>query len=494
MVNDPLDNLLRTASEDLRAETDSLIPPEFEPRGQKGKIAVLSTAVLLLVGGALALNSRQSQVQAVEGATTAGPAGESVTTTTPLELTTTTLRPNLDSDSSAPDQDQESSDGDPDGQSSGPALPGPVDVGSLRTDRDPVGLAEPQSVEPGEVFVDPVFGTEVLRLTDAAPGSTMAPGMVGTQVFNADSSLFVIHDSAADELVLYRTDDLTEVRRLALSGGGQTNFFWHPSAPDRLVHVGPGSAEIVERSVVDDQETILASPACDLLRFRTLFGADKRTDFAGFLCDRGEETYRGYLNMESGELVVAERPLTGQARPPIAADPDGTTFVAIEDTQIVVLDASLNPTPISPLPISAKAVAFTVDPTSGRTVLIATDYDSTDAALAAAFDLSSGQRTNVVAESEGDGYPPNGMRMSSASAQDLIAVAGRGDRDRALDGELLLLDRSGTVYRLAHHAMVGGDFGDLDDALVKLSPDQSLMLFTSNLGGDSIDTFVIRIG
>ncbi len=491
-MNDPLDDLLRTASDDLRSETDTLTPPDFEPRGQVGRVAGVSAVlvVLALVGGAVLLNRGDESVQAVDGVTAAEP-HTNVTTETPTE---TTAPPQSTTSTSPEPSTSEPTDTEPESSAvESDRLPTAVDVGSLRTDREPVGLAGPSTVEPGAVYTDPVFGTEVLRLTDAAPGSTIVPGLVGTQVFNADGSLFILNDSSTEELILYRSEDLTEVRRLTLSGSDQTNFFWHSSAPDRLVHVGPGGDELVERSVTDDGEEVVASPACDSLQIRNIFGSDAHTDYGGFLCSRAEETFWGYLNMESGQHVVADAPIDGQPRAPLAADPDGTTFVAVENNQVIVLDGSLSPTPISPLPISAKAVAFTVDPATGRTVLVVTDYDSTDAALAAAFDLSTGQRTNIVAESEGDGYPPNGLRMSSASAQDLIAVAGRLDRDRALEGELMLLDRTGTVYRLAHHGMVEGDFGDLDDALVKLSPDQSVLLFTSNLGGDAVDTFVIRL-
>ncbi len=473
-MNEDLDALLRTASDDLRVEAGHLNAPEFEPRPPVGRVAAVTLAIACIVGGAFALGIQGGQGQTVE------PADVTPDTTASVEA--------------EPEAEQtDSIITGLEGLPPVPELPAAVDLGAARTDRATVGLPEPLSVAAGESLTDPLFGTEMVRLTDGPSGSTITPGLAGTQVFNADSSLFLLYDSSAGNLILYRTADLNPVRRISLNSRDQHDFVWHPTDPDALFYTDRESNTIVQRSVSTDDEEVVLTAACDAIQFASYGRVDAQTGNPGFICQRGADSFWSVFNVTERSIVVAVEPISGLARSPISIGGGLGSFVVVEDEQILILDTELAPTEASPVDIAAKAIAMMVDETTGGPVLVVTDYNSDDAAMAAVIDPLTGDRRNLVSESLGDLFPPNGIRMSSGSGQGLVAVAGRGDRDRALDGELMLLDPSGLVIRLAHHRMEAGDFGDLNDAIVKLSPDQSVLLFSSNLGGDSIDTFAIRL-
>ncbi|MGB3733534.1 MAG: hypothetical protein WA964_01160 [Ilumatobacter sp.] len=106
-------------------------------------------------------------------------------------------------------------------------------------------------------------------------------------------------------------------------------------------------------------------------------------------------------------------------------------------------------------------------------MLVATVFDDLDGDVtgtAVEVDLGTGMQRVITGESTGYPYPPTGTTM--------------GIVDVATDA----------TFRLAHHRMIDADeFGNWSTPYVAVSPDGTTVAFSSNFGGDAVDTYLISI-
>jgi hypothetical protein len=114
-------------------------------------------------------------------------------------------------------------------------------------------LAKPAA---GSSIQDPVFGTTICRLTDAAaagqPG--LCPLYAKRQAWNADESLLLI-TSGDGSIALH--DGTTYQFKRALDGVGGDDVFWHPTATN-LVLYNPQNC-LYAHDVFTDQETLVCA-------------------------------------------------------------------------------------------------------------------------------------------------------------------------------------------------------------------------------------------
>ena len=100
----------------------------------------------------------------------------------------------------------------------------------------------------GEKFVDPTFGTEILRVTDRGDAEQATHAYSLWSAFNCTNTRFIVHLSNAD-WTLYDFEPgafaSKKVRRVCCPPGGATlnleNSMWHPTDPDTLYALEPSS-------------------------------------------------------------------------------------------------------------------------------------------------------------------------------------------------------------------------------------------------------------
>ncbi|MBI3950263.1 MAG: hypothetical protein HY314_07400 [Acidobacteria bacterium] len=98
-------------------------------------------------------------------------------------------------------------------------------------------LPQPNIPKPsvGSVFADPVFGTSVVRITDArAIGAAgIVPDYSKRQAWNADETLMLLRTGDGNTLLF---DDATYQFKKVLDGVGGEDVFWHPTNPSLVLY------------------------------------------------------------------------------------------------------------------------------------------------------------------------------------------------------------------------------------------------------------------
>jgi len=119
-------------------------------------------------------------------------------------------------------------------------------------------LAQPNIVKPrvGVSFIDPVFNTSLVRLTDARakkiPG--IFPDYSKRQAWNADESLLLLRTGDGNTL-LY--DGATYQFKKSLDEVGGEDVFWHPTNPS-LIYYNPDNTLYSYNVVTDERKKIFA--------------------------------------------------------------------------------------------------------------------------------------------------------------------------------------------------------------------------------------------
>ena len=242
---------------------------------------------------------------------------------------------------------------------------------------------------------------------------------------------------------------------------------------------------------------------CDRADFGDVAGASAgRNPVMVIVCRNGDAA--DWIAYDTATArVVAQRPALALADGSFVAPmtmASGNGFVLIDDESIIVLDAALEPTGVTVDLVVAAATSALDD--EGRDVLVATvftDEDGEDIGTAVEVDLGSGEQQVITGEATGYPYPPTGTTIGVVGGvnSSLVAIATSPDNDAldVLDDEVLLIDiATDTTFRLAHHRMTDADeFGNWSRPFVAVSPTGSSVVFSSNFGGDTVDTYLISL-
>ncbi len=378
--------------------------------------------------------------------------------------------------------------------------------------------AAPQPVSPmprpeiGEFSVEPNFGTSITRVTDSPVGSITAPVSSGTQAFNADGSRLLLYrtrDGVTPQHLVYDLETWTIDAFLDLSAATDIeDIFWDPADPEVLRIVDPEAGTLEEHNVVSGASRVAHTfDGCNSTGFGNTSGTPSaHTSTIVVVCTTATGT-DWIAHDVTTNTDVARRPAiptaSGSFDAPLTL-PSGNGFVLVDDEQIIVLDADLEPTSItSQIIVSSAAVG--ADPVNGNDVLIATVYDGDAVGTVVVVDLATGVQQVVTGGETGYPYPPTSSTMSPA-AGDLpwfVAVTTSpgalspptAKAPEALADEVMLVDiANGVTSRLAHHRMADAEaFDNWAKSYVAVSPDGSTVVFSSNWGGDTVDTFRIEL-
>lgn len=459
-----LDDQLRSASNDVRSEIDRLPTPAFEPPSPTGARIAIIAAIGLLAGGSWWLTR---------------PSDDGEVITTPV------------ADESNESDDAPLDDATPDGAA--------VDAGGIdlvvHADEIPTSDMAPPPID--APVIEPDFGTPIRRITNGNAGEVIQPVFAATQTFNVDGALALLYrtGSGGSGHVVVDTTSGAEVARLDLVGRSDIeNVAWDATDPDHLRFQREN--QIVKLDVRTGVEEVTTVDGCD----RVDNGQSNRsttsgTSRLGLVCHRTDGTMSWIVVDTATGDVIAERP-TDVAEPPVALV-SGEGFVVVDADRALHLDLQLEE--LSTISIEASSWTVAAD-SDGRDVLVATVFGGpTAVGTAVVVDLDSGGIRTVAGPDTDYPYPPSGTHLSTAatSQPNLVAIATNDEVGGVLANEIMLLrldgDRS-TLVRLAHHRSSLDDLGGWPgDAMVAISPDGSTVWFSSDWGGDAIDTYAIDL-
>jgi hypothetical protein len=284
---------------------------------------------------------------------------------------------------------------------------------------------------PGQSLIDPEFGTRIVRITDARRGGVIRPMYSTIPAWNCDESLLLLWDRDTGH-VLY---------------DGHTYGFI------KVLDIDPTDLEHVIWDTTDP--SIIRFPAVELI------GGTPATE----------------------DAVVA------------IPGPSGERFYL----DGVVYDFEMNRVLGLGLRIPEHASIGRLP--NGHDAYFSVQYDTEPNGTLVAFDMTTGKVSVLVGPANGYPYPPAGTHISAVAYRNpsMIAVSIIGfqaDGQSLLDNELLLANTvTGEVARVAHHHSLGrnGDFGYWAEPHVVISPTGTRLLFGSDWGGDSVDTYVAEL-
>ncbi len=522
---DPVHNELVSAGRDLDRNISGNIPP-FKPRSDMpARLAVVGATLAIFGVGAFGFSRiynggeeintdfASEQVEPDFG-DSAGTPEDAGTGEDPLvvdgDITTGGEGSDGDPNDIVTDEDEGDDDATTGSDSSsegeiedtGPVTVAITDTGDLVADkiyRTQTSLDRPTTTE---AVNDEQFGLSVQAVTTAEQGAAIVAPANASPTWSSDGS----------HLILYRTGQ-SPVGHLLLDGNTYQpigmlpikpldvlEIYWDPTDGNRFYYVDSDTFELISFDVSTNVGRPVHQFECDDMSgfgFKRL-SADGRI-FAHNCLVGSQYSYVVY-DLEAGTETRAPAESKDAPQP----TPTSGLFVVNGGGQgTTVLDSSLKK--IRSLPLAEYADSAIIETPDGRDLLVSSAYssDTGDVGNVITVDLASGSTEVVVGTKSGYVYPPSNTAIATSAANSLtviVSIGGTGLASGLLDGELLMVEfgsGSPVVYRLGHHRSANSVDG-LDDYWsrpgVALAPDSQRVLYSSDWGGDRVDSFVIDFG
>ncbi len=393
-------------------------------------------------------------------------------------------------------------------------------------------IAKPELLAP---YLDPAFGSRVIRITGNDYGAVSKPVYSTMQAWNADESLLLLYNTGINgaEHVLHDGQTYEFRQKLDIAPVDIEEIFWSHSEPDVLFYVSSRSAyyaQLIKYSISTDEKESLHD-------FSNYCGSDLPTnggdvqmqslddDLFGFRCRDGD----GHYNMLSYRVSTDEvtiSPLGGgtgwsEWSAPIPAPSgdrfwfQGTTLAMDLFTMEQILDMSNF--------YEHSNVGRTAD---GDDALYQTSFspspngcDGDDwhgVGHLVEHNLESGKCRSIISQAQGYPYTTSSTHVSAQAylAPSLVTVSSIGSDEQltyfdndtlapALLSEVYLADTSKVtnhVCRLAHHrsfgkrAVNGGYAPYFGEPHATISPTGTRIIFGSDwYDSGSVDSYVIEL-
>jgi hypothetical protein len=375
--------------------------------------------------------------------------------------------------------------------------------------------------DPGVFYVDPVFGTCIVRVTDRRADLTPGDRSEGlkneysrVQSFNADGSRLVAYGTDGT-WYLYDAQLLSPIGELPIGVEPR----WDAEDPNLLYYfdetsllrydIRNGERELI-RDFGDDFREL--SPAAVWTRYEGSPSWDGRT-WGLMVQDQDWSTVAFLIYDQQIDQIIAERRLPGGAEvDSVTISPLGTFFLAYFDTYcergalgddrnpcgLMVYDRNLE---------NGRSLVRIIghsDPavdTEGREVLV---YQGIDSDTISMLDLASGEVTELWPIDFS--HTAIGLHFSGRAldAPGWVLVSTHGDDERAytwMDNSVFAVElkAGGRVVRLAHtHSLVdeNQDHDYWAEPHASANRDFTRLIFTSNWGRsgtDAVDMYLIEL-
>ena len=479
-----VDQELRQAANDLRAELQHVTPPPFRPKSELGGRVLLVAATAAVFAIALALFTGAS-----EQVEPADPDPE------PEQID--------NEEDQNPDQNNGQEELDPD---LNPELE-TVEAGPAVTDTQHRAASQLDRPEAGLFSLEPEFETIIAGVTDVIAGGIATPIPGGAPSWNSDGSLLVLYETGELEAahVLYDGVSFERLGPLPISPADIEEIYWDPVQAN-AIYFAQGdqlTRHVVNRGQPEGgvNEVVQTFDGCSLSTPLSQKPISANGQQIGLRCetDDGAE----WIGLDLGTGQATRTAATGPDAPQPTAS--GDRFTVTDDAgTVTVLDSTLTPTGVTfQIDTSLSLVLQTTD---GRDLLVTTNFnlDEDQTGSVVGYDLDTGEIIPAVGEATGFPFPPGGGTNLTASWQApglvVASIAGIGDPSQqdTLDGELLLVDFNQPeplAYRLGHHrSHENSEFDSYrSTAWTAIDPATSRVLFSSHWGEDGVDTFVIDV-
>lgn len=352
-------------------------------------------------------------------------------------------------------------------------------------------------------FVDPVFGTTIVRITD--------PSQIGGGVtrvrhyyskanpFNADETRAVMFRSDGG-VTLYDARAWKPLKGLRLVSS-DPEIQWHPTDPNRFYFMdfvgnSPNVRAMYSYDVRNDQRVLLRDfPEYDTARGRLEGNMDRGGRYYALLGYKGKRieafVYDVLEDRVSPRVAVTER----MAGDWISVSQSGRYVVLMGGDRSRVYDVQMKH--LRDLPEGSFGHADLCLTEDGRDVMV---YDGADHQIGPhrninMVDLATGDAVALVRIGWGT-TPHVSCRNIDRPGWALISTQGPDRKYPNHDFEIfwLRLDPSAEVRRIAHHHSDREKGGYFAEQQAVSNRDGTKIVFASNWGGDSVSSYLVDLG
>lgn len=352
-------------------------------------------------------------------------------------------------------------------------------------------------------YVDPQFGCKVVRISDVAQFGTskvVKPAYGTIPAFNCDESKLILYVTQGNQTghALFDGQTYAFIRMLDIDPADIEQFCWSTTDPDVIfypyVHEQGNTHErhLVRYHVSTNAKDIafnFGNIAPDVN-----FGSDP------MFCSWDMDLW-GFRNSSKGAFTL--KLSTGVVSPFIKVTLDGTVQAAQVSPSgryyIVgrnLYNAQTNAL-IRAMKIDTQEHGCMGQTADGQDVWCCVQFDSYEGTLVVE-NLETGIVTTIIGPSTGYPYPPSGTHISALAYKRkgwvAISIVGEAPGAGVLDQELLIVElATGKAYRLAHHRSTGAFDDYWSEPHVNLSPSGTRLVYASDWGGQSVDTYVVDL-
>ena len=381
----------------------------------------------------------------------------------------------------------------------------------LITDKAP----HPKNATPrpakGEAFKDPVFGTRVMRITDAIKDfdSEVAKPMYSTiPAWNIDESRLVLFIKDKGH-ALFDGRSYQFIRMLDVDPADIEQLYWDAKDPDLLWFnyvwemSGVSMRQLTQYRVSTRQKTVV-------------YDYPRAGKPRGYKVDNGEDPqYPSWdmslwgvrIEMHKGSekfsfsmpgRIEGQRVFDAGATP--QACPSGRCMWAPSDNGSRIVDPKSLET-VRKLKLWGYEHGNLGLNAAGQDFFAAVQFDSKPAGTLIVENLQTGEIKPIISPANGYPYPPTSTHISAVAfrAPGWVAVSavGKPAGKRVLDQEILLANvDTGKVCRVAHHHSFAKE-GRSDywgEPHVTISPSGTRAVFASDWeNSGSVDTYVVEL-
>lgn len=388
-----------------------------------------------------------------------------------------------------PETGQDRSDDDAAGGEEADANPTPPDSTSSTEDAEAEVDAPDESQNPEDQPESSSTVQEsqlVGQLTNASAGQFIVP-LPSASAWNADETA----------LLLYRTGDGPIGHIVVSAATGEMlasvdldppdieQIYWHPTEPTVLIAVEDD--EVWSFDFTTSERAMLQRIASCPQGGATagLPSPPAASGMIAVLCDTADGTQIVEVNVITG--AEASR-AADDGVDSVHVSPSGATVVSVlEDGSAIARTAG------SDVVLDLGGDLFDYVTIDGVETIASMRYSGDAVGTVVLFDLSDGSTQVVIGPDAGDEFPPVGPAMHASGARLVISTAGPAEGELA--GRVLLvdLDRVGDeIVAAIPHDSIRDSNGYWSDAFVTLSPSGRYAAYSSDRGGDSVDTTVVE--
>ncbi len=392
-------------------------------------------------------------------------------------------------------------------------------------------LAKPQPLKP---YVDPVFGSRIIRVSDAKFSEVVKPIYSTIQSWNADESLMILYHTGGDSAGHHLYDGRTyeHIQRLDISTGSIEEVFWHHTDPDSFFYVSALFSQygsLMKYNVDTHSETELAnfSEICgdgQIIRSgNNVMMQSMDDDYFGFRCDLPDSDIAFSYQVSTGKTSQIQIGGNTDYEPWYAPMPTPSGNIFLLNEWLLSNDLQQRKEKLDFFEFHSHSSLGRLS--NGRDALFATGFDLSpkgcsfaenkgEGALIA-HDLSNGNCRSVISQSSGYGLPISGTHISAVAYQQpgWVVLSSIGyerfsfltnlQPTPVLLSEIYMADTKpdkAVVCRLAHHrshakdAVNGGYAGYFGEPHATVSPSGTRVLFGSDWhDSGSVDSYVIEL-